>query len=435
MRAPGVVCWGLALALVVVWTGNPALAKTELEFWHGQGGDTGQRLGELAERFNASQADYEVKPLYNRAGGSVLPAVIAAYRAKRPPHLALLSDSATEIMLRSGAAVPVARLMREQGGALEGGSFLEPVKACYLKDNQLHAFPLAPSSHVLYYNKDVFRRAGLDPSRAPSTFDEIEAAATRVVAAGAAKCGFTSGSPAVVLEIVHAWHGQPLADREDGAAGLSTTLLFNGELGIRFWDTLIRWQRAGLYVYGGRARQAELLFTGGQCAMVIGGGSLNSSLELRKIDWGVGPVPRFAGYPRGGSIVGGSALWVLEGHGPAEYRGVARFLEFTARVDQQAWWYRATGYLPASHEVLRRLQTEGWFARHPSHAATLTQISGGEGQGVGRCFRVGNLGAIRDTIEVEFEAVLSGRKTAKAGLDDAVRRGNELLKDFADSYR
>src|SRR4029077_10368974 len=132
---------------------------------------------------------YLVKDLFSRAGGGPLQAVVAAVRAKRPPHIALIPDTGTEVMLLSGAALPVSKVLRDEGLALEGGTFLEPIKACYLKDGQLNAMPLSPSVQVLYYNKDAFRRAGLNPNRPPSTFAELEVAATRVVASGAAKCG------------------------------------------------------------------------------------------------------------------------------------------------------------------------------------------------------------------------------------------------------
>jgi sn-glycerol 3-phosphate transport system substrate-binding protein len=427
--------WWLLAPLVTLLTGGHALAATEIELWHGYAGAIGERFAELAQRFNASQTECTVKTLFNGSTTANLSAVIAAYRARRPPHMAMIGDDGTQVMLLSGAAVPVAKVLRDYGVTLEGGSLLDPVRACYVKDGQLHAMPFAATLLLLYYNKDVFRRAGLDPNRAPSTFAEVEAAATRVLATQAAKCGFTFAFPGILLEGLHAWHAQPLADQRDGIDGLATTLLLNGELGTRFWETLVRWQRTGLYTYAGRARQGEQLFTSGQCAITIAGASLIGALGTATFEWGAGRLPRMAGYPQGHTLVVGSALWVMAGHGPAEYRAVARFLEFLGRIDQQAWWHRVTGYTPTSLEVVGRLRAEGWFAGRPAHAAVLEQITGAERTGPARCFRIGNLLAIRGLFESELEVVLAGRKTPREGLDDAVQRGNDLLREFAGLYR
>jgi sn-glycerol 3-phosphate transport system substrate-binding protein len=420
----------LALWLSIV--ASPARARTTIELWHGQSGANGQRFDELVQRFNASQGDYEARALFQRP---TLPAVIAGVRANRPPHLALISDSGTQVMLLSRAVVPLAQLAREQGLTLRGGSFFEPVKACFLKDGLLQALPLSASLQLLYYNKDAFRRAGLDPSRAPATFAEVEAAATRVVASRSARCGFTHAWPSPVVEHLHAWHGQPLADQQDGVAGLATRWLVNGDFGTRLWETLVRWQRAGIYTYGGRERQGELLFTSGQCALLISGGSLVSVLEQGKFEAGTGPPPRLPGYPEGWALTQGSALWIMKGHGPREYAAVARFLEFVGDVAQQAWWHRATGYVPLSLEALRHLESEQWFLKHPGYSTAIDLLTGRGGRGPARCFRVGNLSALRDTIESELEAVLAGRKTPRQGLDDAVLQGDALLKAFADLYQ
>ena len=427
--------WWLAMPLVTLLIGGNALATTEIELWHGYAGSSGERLTELTQRFNASQTECVVKPLFNGSTTANLSAVVAAYRAKRPPHMAMIGDDGTQVMLLSGAAVPVAKVLQDHGAVLEGGSLLDPVRVCYVRDSQLHALPFSATVLVLYYNKDIFRRAGLDPSRAPTTFAEIEAAAARVTSTKAAKCGFTFALPGILFEGLHAWNAQPLADRRDGVDGLATTLLLNGEFGTRFWETLVRWQRTGLYTYAGRGRQGEQLFTSGQCAMTIAGASLIGGLGTATFEWGAGRLPRMAGYPQGHALVVGSALWVMGGHSPAEYRAVARFLEFLGRVDQQVWWHRMTGYAPTSQEAVGRLRAEGWFAARPAHYTVFEQIMGGEGAGPARCFRIGNLLAVRDQFESELESVLAGRKTPREGLDDAAQRGNDLLREFGGLYR
>src|SRR5262249_59111339 len=108
-----------------------AAAKTEVLGWHGNTGAVGDRIVEIAKKFNDSQADFEVKPIYKGSYPETLAALIAAYRSKTQPHMALIFEVGTQTMLASGAIVPVFQLMKEQGLSIEGAAFIAPVTSYY----------------------------------------------------------------------------------------------------------------------------------------------------------------------------------------------------------------------------------------------------------------------------------------------------------------
>ena len=427
----------VAAALTGLAGAGPASAKTEITWWHGNTGAIADRITELAKKFSDKQGDYEVKPVYKGSYPEALAALIAAYRSKTQPHMALIFEVGTQTMVASGAVVPVFELMKEQGVSIEGADFIAPVKSYYSKDGQLYSMPFASSTAIFYYNKDAFKKAGLDPAKAPATFDEIEAAAKKIIASGAAKCAFSHAWPSwTMVEQMHAWHDQPFADQDNGFKGFATQLRVNGEFGVKVWDMLARWQKAGLYTYGGRTNKAEPMFTGGQCAMhVTSSAFMGAVMRDAKFEWGTGRLPRMAGYGQGNSIIGGTTIWVMKGHKPAEYKGMAQFLKFLGDDDQQAWWHQVTGYLPVSQSALRKLQADGWFQKHPNHFTAFDQISSGKTTAQSQGIRIGNYQAVRDALEAELESVIAGNKTAKQGLDDAVKKGNELLKEFAALYK
>jgi sn-glycerol 3-phosphate transport system substrate-binding protein len=125
----------------------------------------------------------------------------------------------------------------------------------------------------------------------------------------------------------------------------------------------------------------------------------------------------------------------MKGHDTAEYKGVARFLEFLGQTPQQAWWHAQTGYLPISNSALKSLQATDHFKKNPNLWTAFAQITSGKLTPNSQGVRLGNLIAIRDVIEGEMENMLAGKKTSKQGLDEAVKKSNDILKEFASMYK
>ncbi|MGH7408625.1 MAG: extracellular solute-binding protein, partial [Candidatus Methylomirabilales bacterium] len=252
MRTTRHARWPLAaLAALLVAVGvSPAAAHaaTEIHFWHAMTGALGERVTELVQKFNATQKEFEVKALHKGNYTETLTGAIAAYRAKTPPHIVQVFEVGTQTMLSSGAVYPVYQLMKDQGMDLNWADFVAPVKSYYSKEGHLYSMPFNSSTPILYYNKDIFKKAGLDPAKPPTTFPEIEQAAGKIISSGAAKCGFSHAWPSwTMVENMHAWHDQSFADNQNGFAGLAKELKVNGEFGVKVIDTLARWQKEGIY--------------------------------------------------------------------------------------------------------------------------------------------------------------------------------------------
>ena len=219
-RWPGIV---LVLSGVILFGAPaPSLAKTEIHFWHAMGGQLGETVNELVKQFNQSQPEYEVKALNKGTYPEVLTAAIAAYRQKNPPHIVQVFDVGTQTMLLSGAIYPIFQLMKEQEIPINWGDLIKPVTGYYSRDGNLYSMPFNSSSPILYYNRDAFKKAGL-PDKPPATWKEVGEVSKKVVAAGAAKCGFTTSWPSwTMLENTFPWHDQPFATNANGYTGLDT---------------------------------------------------------------------------------------------------------------------------------------------------------------------------------------------------------------------
>jgi sn-glycerol 3-phosphate transport system substrate-binding protein len=433
----------------------PALAKTEIHFWHAMTGQLSEALEAQVKQFNDSQADYEVKPLRKGSYPETLTAAIAAYRQKNPPHLVQVFEVGTQTMLLSGAVHPVQDLMKEQEIAINWGDFIKPVVGYYMKDGKLYSMPYNSSTPIFYYNKDAFKKAGLDPEKPPKTWKEVEDYSKKILAANAAKCGFSTGWPSwTMMENMHATHDQPFATKNNGFGGVDgVELLINREFGQKHVGQLAAWQKDNIYSYGGRGGTADPKFINGDCAMYIQSSALIGGFTRGvKFDWGTGELPHWgAPYKKATSIIGGATLWVLKGKPAAEYKGVARFLEFLAKPETQMWWHVNTGYLAVSNTALKNLEQGYHFVKNPKQYTAFAQLTGlpptppaalaGKKTAPPKPERVatvnssglrlGNFVQIRDVVESELENIFGGKKTVKQGLDDAVAKSNALLKDFA----
>ena len=424
-----------ALALFGVFS-DAAWAKTEVVWWHAMGGFLGERVNDITKKFNASQNEYEVKAINKGSYNETLTAGIAAYRAKTHPQIIQVFEVGTQTMLSSGAIYPVFQLMKDQGIKIDWEDFISVVKTYYSKGGNLYSMPFNSSTPILYYNKTAFEKAGLNPQVAPETFEEIGKAAKAVVSKGAAKIGFTISWPSwTLVENMHTWHDQSFADQQNGFTGMATQLKINGKLGMQVFEMLTRWQKEGIFTYSGRGSRGDQPVINGEAAIGLASTALVGTMtKTSKFDWGTGNLPRLAGYPQGNSIIGGASLWVMKGHKKEVYKGVAKFLEFLGQPEQQAWWHAQTGYFPISRAAIKALPADH-FRNNSNLWTAFAQITKGKTTPNSQGIRLGNFAAVRDIIEAEMENTLSGKKSPKEGLDEAVKKGNAVLKEFASMYK
>jgi len=125
----------------------------------------------------------------------------------------------------------------------------------------------------------------------------------------------------------------------------------------------------------------------------------------------------------------------MKGAKSDDYKGVAQFFKFLASTENQAWWASATGYLPLTNAAVKAMETSGVYQKNPHLKTSVSQMNSGKTTPNSQGIRLGNYPAVRDAIEEQLENIFAGTKTAKHGLDDAVAKSNEILKEFAALYK
>ena len=286
---------------------------------------------------------------------------------------------------------------------------------------------------MLYYNKDAFKKAGLDPENPPKTWPELGDAAAKLQTAGTA-CGFTTGWQSwVQLENFSAWHNIPFATKDNGFAGLDTEFAFNSPDHVKHIGQLAEWQKSKIFDYGGRRSDSAAKFYNEECAMYMNSSAARAGVQSNvKFDFGMGQLPYWpdVGAAPQNSIIGGATLWVLRGHPEEDYKAAAAFFQFLSSAEVQADWHQFTGYLPITHAAFEMTKEQGYYDENPGADTAIMQMTGKEPTANSKGLRLGSFVQVRDIINEELETIWSGDKSAQEGLDSAVERGNQLLRKF-----
>jgi sn-glycerol 3-phosphate transport system substrate-binding protein len=428
-------CSALLAAAVTLAAASPAHAVTEIAWWHAMSGQLGRQLEKLATDFNASQSEFRIVPSYKGNYTETVTAAIFAFRSRGQPAIVQVNEIATATMMAAkGATYPVFELMRDEAEGFSPTAYLPAITGYYtdIAGNML-SFPFNASTPILYYNKDLFRAAGLDPEVAPKTWPEVGAAAKRLRAVGAA-CGFTTAWPSWIhIENFSAYHNLPIATKANGLGGLDAVLTFNNPLVVRNIAQLAGWQTTKVFDYSGRATSAEPRFQNGECGIFIGSSATRADIRANsKFEIGYGMLPYWPdveGAPQN-TIIGGATLWVLRDRPRGEYKGVAKFFAFLSKPEVQAAWHQNTGYLPITRAAFDLSRAQGFYDRNPGAAISIEQMTLKPPTENSKGLRLGSFVLIRDVIDDELEHAFSGKKSAQAAMDSAVERGNRLLRQF-----
>ncbi|MBK6471366.1 MAG: sn-glycerol-3-phosphate ABC transporter substrate-binding protein UgpB [Betaproteobacteria bacterium] len=422
------------LLAVAATAALPAHAQTEIQWWHSMTGGLNDWVTGLANGFNASQKDYKVVPTYKGSYDESMTATIAAFRAGNAPHIVQIYEVGTATMMSAkGAIVPVGKVLSDAGYKFDPKAYIPAVVGYYTAPSgQMLSFPLNSSTTVLNYNKDLFKKAGLDPNKPPQTWPELALAAAKLKASGIA-CPFTTSWQSwTQLESFSTWHNTLFATQNNGFGGTSARLAFNSPLHVRHIENLANMSKQGLFQYRGRGNKADASFHSGECAMATASSSTYASIKKNaKFDFGIAPLPYYpdvAGTPQN-TVIGGASLWVMSGKPAAQYKGVAAFFNYLQNAEIQAKSHQETGYLPITLASFALTEKSGFYKANPGTDTAVNQMirkTTDKSRGV----RLGNFNQIRAIVDEELELVWAGKKTPKEGLDEAVKRGNEQLERF-----
>jgi len=437
-RVVAVLVIGLGVAAALVPAFAQAQQKVQVDFWHGLTQPLGGILEDVAAGFNASQSKYQVNATFKGSYPETMVAAIAAFRAGNAPHIVQMFEVGTATMMAARTAIkPVYELSKETGVNIDPKNYVGGVRGYYsTTDGRLVSMPFNSSTPITWYNKDVFKKAGLDPEKPPRTWEETWAAARKIVTSKAATCGYTMAWPTwTQYENFSAIHNVPLATKANGMEGMDAEMKIDSPLHVKHLQNMMDLQKEGVFKYGGRDGRADALFPSGECAIFHGSSGMRARvIREAKFQWGVAMLPYYKGVPGApkNGIIGGASLWVMTSpkRTTEEYKAVAEFFQYISRPEVDAKWHMDTGYVPITLAGISLASGQGYYIKNPGADVPFRQLTLTEPTKNSMGLRLGNMPEIRVIIQEEMEKSFQGQQTAKAALDSAVKRSNVVLRNF-----
>lgn len=431
----------MAWAVFSLFTASAfSAAPTEIVLWHAFDGPLAEKFIEIVEDFNHHSGNYKIVPMQKGNYKEVVEKGVEAYKKGEQPHILQVYEIATlTTMLTPELFKPVDDLMLSFNKKFDPDVYIDAVRDFYsTSEGKMLSFPWNASTGILFYNKNAFTKAGLDPEKPPKTWPELEQMGLALVKKGYK--GFTTAWPvAYHLEHFSSWHNLPFASQANGFGGLGARLVFNSPERVFHISKVASWQKNGIFQYTGRfTNEPEKLFTEEKCAILFQGANRLPLLQKQAtFPIGVGFVPywpQMVEKPFNLNI-GGASFWVMNGFKEEEYRGIAQFFEYLSSPAIQAYWHQKTGYLPITEAAYYLTKKKGFYKDHLAAEIAVLEVMGSTPTPYTKGIRLGDYVQMRDMITDNLEKAFSGESTAKEALDNSVQQGNVLLEKFEKAHK
>lgn len=410
-----------------------AQAQTEITLWHAMGGQLGETVNEIANRFNASQSEYSLTPVYKGGYEDTLTATIAAFRAGEQPNIVQVFDAgAATIMGADGAVIAAEDLMTQAGVDFDANDYISGVRYFYADSaGKMVGMPFNSSTPILYYNIEALAKAGVEP---PKTWEEFEGIAPKLVEAGYTPLA-QSHSPWIWTENFHSRHNLPFASNNNGFDGSDgTKILVNNDAIKAHFTAAKKWLDNGWYGYYGAAwGDNQSPFENGDVAMWLGSsGSFGGLLNSADFEFSATYLPYWEAITTEPTqtFIGGAALFALTGKAEEENKGSAEFFKFLSSPEIQLMWHKETGYVPITTAAYDAAKAEGYYEATPQAEIGIKQLSLPAGDN-SKGYRMGFYVQIRDVMNREYGRIFAGETDVDSAFAVIEEEGNKLLERFS----
>ncbi len=407
---------------------------TVINFWHAFGGGRKLLIQRMVDDFNYTHPKIFVKAENKGSYRDTLNAAILAAQQGNPPHIVQIFEVGSQLALDSGIFVP----FEDNAPSWAHTEDLIPGVADYYNfGGKFYSMPWNSSNPILYYNKDIFRKAGLDPEKPPETFEEMLQVCDKIVSSGAAKNCVSWPLHSWFFEQWMANMGAELANNGNGRDARATEVYLTSDAAkeiVSWWKEMYD---KGYYAYSGKLEDwdgADAIFVSGQAAMEITSTSdvVNRQRDAAQngFELGTGYLPYPADSGRHGVIVGGASLWISGGHPEEEMKAATEFVTWFTNVENAIRWHKGTGYFPIRKTAVDVLEKEDWFERNPAYRAAFDQLLNTKRERATQGAVIGAFPEVRTIIEQAIEKVLAGQASVDDALQEAKQKADKAIQDY-----
>jgi sn-glycerol 3-phosphate transport system substrate-binding protein len=405
---------------------SPPAGGVEVQFWHGFAAGANQdATTALVTKFNdAHKGSIKVTATYAGNYDDTLAKFKAGIQSNQLPDMVQIYDIGTRFMIDSGVTQPMQVFIDHDKYSTKD---LEPnILGYYQIGSKLYSMPWNVSTPLLYYNKDAFTKAGLDPNKPPQTLDEIRAAAEKLTIRDSngqvTQYGFGAAIYGWFLEQFTARADQLYCNNGNGRDKNATKLLINQPTDVKVVDWWSKMVGDGLALNTGRnTTDAQNAFKAGRTVMNLEStGTLRGYQASVKFGLGTGYYPRSESSTAGGPIIGGASLWIVNKKPSYVQKGAWEFVKFLAKPENQAYWHTHTGYFPIDTRAANDPTDQQWMQQYPQFKTAIDQLHATKLDKATQGCLLGVMPAARQAAEVGIEQAVTKQKPTQKAMDDAV---------------
>jgi sn-glycerol 3-phosphate transport system substrate-binding protein len=404
-----------------------AQAPTEISFFYpvAVGGPIAKIIDTYADDFAKENPGIKVTPIYAGAYQDTIVKALTAHKSGTPPVTSVLLSTDMFTLIDEDAIVPIDNFVKTADDKAWLGGFYKAFIHNSQTGGKTWGVPFQRSTIVLYYNKELFKAAGLDPSKPPATWAEMADAARKLTVKDASgkvtQYGLqipSSGFPYWLFQALAIQNDVVMANDSGNAVKFDDPKVVEA---LQYWVDLAKQgvHPPGIVEWGTTPKD---FFEKKVAMMWTTTGNLTNVRTNAKFDFGVAMLP--AG-KRKGSPTGGGNFYIFKKSTPVQQEAAFKFIKWITQPERAARWSIDTGYVAVSEaaygtEALKKYGTEfapALVARDQLPFA-LAEFSTHDNQRVTKALNDG------------LQAALTGTKTAAQAMQDAQKEADRLLRGY-----
>ncbi|MGJ9459107.1 ABC transporter substrate-binding protein [Oceanobacillus sp. CF4.6] len=405
--------------------------KQIVTFWHAMGGAGQEALNAIVDAYNGSQDKVQVNAEYQGTYDEALTKFHSVAGTESAPTMIQVFEIGTMSMINSGNIEPIQKFIDAEG--YDMNHLEENIVNYYKIDDQFYSMPFNSSTPVMYYNKEAFEAAGLDPEAPPETYEAVEEAGKAIVESNPEMKGFALQAYGWLFEQLLANQGALLLNNDNGRGDTPTEIGFTEEQGKSIFEWVERMNNDGTFAnYGTNGDNMMAGFLAGDVSMFLqSSASSRDVIDNAPFEVGIAFLPHPEDVEREGVVIGGASLWMSEGKDDAEQQAAWDFMKFVQSPEIQAEWHVGTGYFAINPEAYDEQVVQDAHAEMPQLKVTVDQLQATNPSYATQGAVMDMIPEERRIIETALETVYNGGdvdeaySTAVEQLNTAIEQANK----------
>lgn len=403
--------------------------KIKVIFWHSFVATTIPALNELIDRFEKEHPDIDIDAQYVPTGDALVQKLITAIHSQTAPDVSWIHADFLDKLIESDAIYPMEHFIKEKDGLTEEemNDFFPQLLGAFSHKKVLYALPMDATVLALVYNKDHFRKSGIDPNTPPKTWNDLKEYSKKLTLDkdGDGKTdqygfyvpAYPGSGPLSIWEVLQ-WSPYLWQAGGEIIDSTQTKVLFNSEAGVQaltLWKEIYDQLNFSNYSF-----THDMGLASGSISMIMDGPwDLPTFRKMKNIDWAVASLPEG---PKGkATYIAGESLAIFKQSKNSD--AAWTFVKWVTQPEIQEMFSISSGYLPVRKSVLEHDSYKAFLETDHAMKSFVEQIKIARQRPTIERYYVN----INQFIATAIEQTLIGNRSPIETLNEAAEKSNNLL--------